>query len=73
MAMFSALKKVAKRDWGLGYRSLKTIYKGLFLAMATYAGSVWINLANKKELQKIESIALVGRTCAYRTISLDAV
>lgn len=75
-AMFSSLKIVAKRDWGLGCRSLRTIYKGLFLAMATYVGSVWMNLVNKKDWKKIESAqrhALIGLTCSYRTISLDAV
>lgn len=37
--MFAALKRVAKRDWGLGFKALKIIYKGMFVAMTTYAAS----------------------------------
>lgn len=74
--MFSALKRVAKREWGLGYRSLRIIYNGLFLATTTYAASVWMNMVNKKDWLKLQSAqryALIGVTCAYRTISLEAV
>lgn len=72
----SGLKRVAKREWGLGLKALKTIYKGLFLAMTTYAASVWIDLINKKDWTKLTSaqrFALIGVTCSYRSVSLDAV
>lgn len=74
--MFSALKRVAKRDWGLGFKALKIIYKGLFLAMTMYAVSVWRNMVNVRDWQKLNSAqrqALIGIASAYRTVSLDAI
>lgn len=38
--MFSLFRRVAKRDWGLGYKSFRIIYKGLFLVTTTFATSV---------------------------------
>lgn len=75
-AMFSALKRVAKREWGLGYKALRIIYKGLFLAMITYVASVWhdrINVRDWRRLGSAQRFALIGVTGAYRTISLKAV
>lgn len=75
-AMFAALKSVAKRDWGLRYRAFKIIYRGLFLPVTMYAVSVWKNLVNIKDWQKLKSaqrLALTGITSSYRTVSLDAV
>lgn len=74
--MFTAIKGVAKREWGIGYKALRIIYKGLFLALTTYVASVWIDLVNIKDWSKLESAqrhALIGVTKAYQSISLDAV
>lgn len=74
--MFSALRRVAKRDWGLGYKSLRIIYKGLFLATTTYAVSVWEKIINRKDWAKLRSAqrhALIGVICSYRTVSTEAV
>lgn len=71
-AMFSGLKRVVNREWGLGFRALKTIYKGLFLAKTTYAASVWIYLINKKDWTKLTSAqrhSLIEVTCSYRSVS----
>lgn len=74
--LFNSLRRIAKRDWGLGYRSLKIIYGGLFLAIVTYGIAAWGHMPNKKHWRTLalaQRYALIGVTRAYRTVSTEAV
>lgn len=69
---FNNLAKVARRDWGLGFKALRTIYGGLYVPIATYASAGWMNRLDKKTLDKFEKTqrtALIRVTGAYRTVS----
>lgn len=73
--IFNNLAKVAKRDWGIGYRALNIIYKGLYIPIATYAAAGWIDRTDKKskdKLDKSQRTALIRVTGAYRTVSGEA-
>ena len=74
--MFNSLRKVARRDWGLGYRALKIVYKGLFVSIMTYAAPAWIEMLNEKHKRTMilaQRHALIAVTRSYRTISAEAV
>ena len=47
--LFNSLRKIAKRDWGPGYRALKIVYKGLFVAIMAYAAPTGIEMLNEKQ------------------------
>lgn len=57
------LKRVLRQEWGLSRRAVRTIYKGLFVACATYGSSVWYEFART---------ALGRRKCdtCHRTVLL---
>lgn len=59
----------------MGFRALRIIYKGLFLALTTYAASTWVDKINVKDWSKLSSaqrFALIAVTRAYRTITVEA-
>ena len=41
------LGKTAKLKWGLGHKSLKTIYEGALVPLMTYEAPVWEEAVNK--------------------------
>jgi hypothetical protein len=43
------LNKSAKLQWGLGHKSLKTIYEGALIPVLTYGDPVWEEAVLKKE------------------------
>ena len=74
--IFGSLRRVAKRDWGLGYKALSTIYKGVFTPIATYAAAAWYDMANAKDLRTLklaQRFALISTTRAYRSTSAEAI
>ncbi|KAI4474758.1 hypothetical protein M0802_015459 [Mischocyttarus mexicanus] len=73
--VFSSLARVAKTNWGLGCKVMKTIYKGVFVPVITYAAAGWadkINVHHIRCLAQAQRFALIRTTKAYRTISSDA-
>ena len=70
------LARTAKLQWGLGYKTLKTICKGAVVPLLTYGAPIWIeairknkNLTKYRRIQRLMNIKIAK---AYRTISYDA-
>ena len=40
-ALTYMLNRTAKLHWGLGHKSLKTVYKGAIVPLMTYGAPVW--------------------------------
>jgi len=54
--MIYMLGKIAKLNWGLGHKSLKTIYEGALVPLMTYGAPVWEEAVKKQRLlQKMQS------------------
>jgi hypothetical protein len=73
--LLSSLARVAKAKWGLGQTSMRTLYKGLFEPVITYAAAGWSDLLNKSTKSKLirrQRMALLQVTKAYRTTSAKA-
>lgn len=67
---FNSLAIVARREWGLKFRCLMTLYTGLFVPIATYAAAAWSDKLNKtstNELLRAQRYALLCVTKAYRS------
>ena len=51
---FDALAVIVKRDWGLDHECLLTLYKGIFIPVATYAAASCCDKLNKSGLRILE-------------------
>ena len=68
--MFDSLGRLARKYWGLGFVAMNTIYKGLYVPIATYASAAWYNLTTKAQKTKLimsQRHALIKVTGVYRT------
>ena len=66
---------MAKAKLGLGHAAMRTLYKGLFEPITTYAAAGWSNLLNgktKNMLIESQRMALLQVTKAYKTSSTKA-
>ena len=55
-ALIYMLSRIAKLHWGLGHKSLKTIYEGAIVPLMTYGAPVWEGAINKhKYRHKLQS------------------
>jgi hypothetical protein len=73
--LLSSVAKVAKAKWGIGQAVMRTLYKGLFESIITYAAAGWSDLLNKNmkfKLIRTQRMALLQVTKAYRTTSAEA-
>lgn len=73
---FSALTKIARSNWGLGYRAMRTMYTSLFVPITAYAAAGWADLLTSQmrtKLMRAQRRVLLGCTKAYRTVSTDAI
>jgi hypothetical protein len=74
-ALTYMLNRTAKLHWGLGHKSLKTIYEGATVPL-TYRAPVWEGaITNNKHLQKLDSgqrLINIKLAKAYMTISFEA-
>jgi ribonuclease HI len=74
--MIYMLGKTAKLNWGLGHKSLKTIYEGAIVPIMTYGAPVWEEaIKTQRLLRKMQStqrLINIKIAKAYRTISYDA-
>jgi hypothetical protein len=70
------LSKSAKLQWGLGHKSLKTIYKGALILILTHGAPVWeeaiAKYRNFRKLQRAQRLINIKIARAYRTISFEA-
>ena len=70
------LGKSAKLQWGLGHKSLKTIYEGALIPILTYGAPVWEEAVakhrNLRKLQRAQRLINIKIAKAYRTISFEA-
>jgi len=70
------LAKLAKLNWGLSHKALKTIYVGGILPLLLYGAVIWIR-AMKKETYKnkvirVQRLINIKIAKAYRTVSSEA-
>ncbi|KAG7196382.1 hypothetical protein KM043_018806 [Ampulex compressa] len=73
--LVNRLSIVAKTHWGLNCRTMRSLYKGLFVPIVTYAAAGWadsLNVHHKRRLDGTQRYALLRVTKGYRTISNDA-
>jgi hypothetical protein len=70
------LGRSAKQQWGLGHKSLKTIYEGALVPMITYGAPVWheavVKQTNLRVLQRAQRMINIKMAKAYRTISFES-
>ena len=70
------LHRTARLHWGLGHKSLKTVYEGAIVPLMTYGAPVWEGAITKHEylhkLQIAQRIINIKIAKAYRTISFEA-
>jgi len=74
--LVNMLSRMAKLQWGLGHKALKTIYEGAIVPILTYGAPIWLeaiwkskNLAKYKRIQRLINIKIAK---AYRTVSYEA-
>jgi hypothetical protein len=74
--MIYMLGKTAKLNWGLGHKSLKTIYKGALVPLMTYGAPVWEEAVKKQRLlrkmQSTQRLIGIKTAKAFRTLSYEA-
>jgi hypothetical protein len=70
------LSKSAKLQWGLGHKSLKTVYEGALIPLMTYEAPVWEEAVTKqrylRKMQSVQRLINIKIAKAYRTISFEA-
>jgi len=70
------LGRSAELHWGLGNKSLKTIYEGALIPLLTYGAPVWdeavVKQRNLRMLQRVQGLINIKIAKAYRTISFEA-
>lgn len=74
--LFNRLAAVAKARWGLGFRALRILYRGLLVPIVTYAAAGWADLLNvrtRRELLSAQRQVLLRVTKSYRTVSTAAI
>lgn len=73
--IFNRLACIAKAHWGVGFKSMLILYRGIFEAIISYAATGWSDKVNTHHLRKLtqaQRYALLRVTKAYRTISNEA-
>lgn len=73
--MYMKLRSVVKTNWGLNYKTLKNLYKTVFVPITLYAVGAWGDLLTNTlaaKLERQQRPALIILTRTYRTISTDA-
>lgn len=73
--LFSNLGKLSGSGWGLRYRVLHSVYRGVFNPTVAYAAAGWSDLCREADLRILRTaqrLALIAVTSAYRTTSYAA-
>ena len=70
------LGKTAKLNWGLGHKSIRSIYEGALVPLMTYGAPVWEEAIKKQRLlrkmQSSQRLINIKIAKAYRTVSYGA-
>jgi hypothetical protein len=70
------LSRTAKLHWGLGHKSLKTVYERALVPLMTYGAPVWEEVVTKQRslhmMQTAQRLINIKISKAYRTISYEA-
>lgn len=70
------VRRVLRSEWGLSRRAVRTVYRGLFVAMATFGSFVWYETAQgafgKRRLLSVQRVMLLACMPVCRTVSTDA-
>ena len=77
MNLVHALSRSAKQNWGLGHKSLRTIYTGAILPIMSYGAPVWISALMSSEIyrkkyKRVQRLINIKIAKACRTISYEA-
>ena len=71
-ALTYMLNRTAKLHWGLGHKSLKTIYEGAIVPLMTYGAPIWEGGITKHKylhkLQRVQRLIHIKIAKAYRTV-----
>lgn len=75
-ALTYMLNRTTKLHWGLGHKSLRTIYEGAIVPLMTYGAPIWEGAITKHKylhkLQSAQKLINIKIAKAYRTISFEA-
>jgi hypothetical protein len=75
MTLTYMLNRTARLHWGLGHKSLKTVYEGAIVPLMTYRAPVWEGAITKHKyllkLQSAQRLINIKIAKAYRTISFE--
>jgi len=75
-ALIYMLSRTAKLHWGLGHKSLKTIYEEAIVPLMTYGSPVWEGAITKHKyrhkLQSAHRLINIKIAKTYRTVSFEA-
>ena len=70
------LCRIVRNDWGLGKKATRILYKGLFVACATFGCPIWYNAAlrttGKKLLLRCQRVCLLACLSVCHTVSNEA-
>ena len=70
------LRRVLRKEWGLGKKAMIVLYKGLFLATVTYGASVWMECLRfayaRENVNSVQRIAMFACLNVCRTVSTEA-
>ena len=72
---FDKLAELVNSKWGLGYKSLRVIYKGVFVPVVTYPAAGWFDRTTQYQRNKLvmaQRYALMRIIGAYRTTSAES-
>lgn len=73
--LFDRLRKLAGVGWGLRFKTLATVYRGVFVPTVTYGAAGWTDLCGAKDIRVLRSAqrrALIATVAAYNTVSIPA-
>lgn len=73
---FYKLHRVARANWGLGFKALKVLYKGIGESILLYGAAVWAHRLSVESYAKVllraQRTMLLTICKGYRTLSLEA-
>ena len=76
ITLINTLVRKAKLQWGLGHKTLKTIYEVSVVPILTYGAPIRIEAVRKNKnlikYKRIQRLINIKKAKAYRTISYDA-
>ena len=75
-AVVGKVRRILRSDWGLGRRAVRTIYRGLFVACATYGAAIWwesaMTVSGRRKLLSVQRCMMLACLPVCRTVSTDA-